>query len=444
MNTLTLLLILSILILLIYVLIKSYKNGLALAMFFLVFVADTIMFELPGDFPNLSIHRLILILLIIIWSIKNRSEMKMRDLPFINLFLILGIINLISVFTSDDIIFSIKVYLSFTVEVILFYIVLASSLNSEIEQIKCLNAMWLGLFFVAIFASIEKYTTFNPIDSLLAVNNIEGIQYAVSDVRSTYPHRILLGTAMSMGWPIAVSLTSYYQNKFLKKIVILTSILLLISSCYFAQSRGPWLASFIAGIVLFSLGSSNIKKKLIYIVMLVLLVLMLKPGVWETIFSRAEDTMNVQSFKGSTYEYRWELWKRAYSEISKSPYRLLFGFGPGASDTMNLEAVLSYSGRYDDFWSWDNHYAANLLETGVIGLFIIIILYIYILKKLYEKLKNKSQPYRDLLAGIIASVVVFIFMKTNVSIFAVQLDYLFLGLIVVGIRFSESSFSLDE
>jgi O-antigen ligase len=131
----------------------------------------------------------------------------------------------------------------------------------------------------------------------------------------------------------------------------------------------------------------------------------------------------------------------AIQEVTKTVRTALFGFGLGAGDFMIFDRTLSYSGKSVEIWSWDNEYALRLLETGAIGLFCTIIMYVMIIKKLFVERNNIRQDYSYIVSGIIASVSIMLFMMTNVHIFAVQLHYLFWSLVAIGLKINRDEIS---
>ena len=143
-------------------------------------------------------------------------------------------------------------------------------------------------------------------------------------------------------------------------------------------------------------------------------------------------TLDVSSFRGGTYLYRWELWKIAWHQVGQSLTRLFFGYGPASPAGMSIEWHVAWLGRDISIWTWDNHYAAYLVQLGVVGLSAILMLYFAVLRKLYRAWRKSSSGDRDILACILASVLILLFMRTNVYFFAPQLDYLFWTLAAVG------------
>jgi hypothetical protein len=161
---------------------------------------------------------------------------------------------------------------------------------------------------------------------------------------------------------------------------------------------------------------------------------MVRPGVWETITSATEATTDETSVKGQSYLYRWALWRKAYKEICKSPERVLFGYGLGSHQIMNLTDIQDYGedkGRKIDYGSWDNHYACMLLETGFLGFFTFLTINFMVIVKIYKLWSKRILDCigRNVIAAILSSVLVMVFMMSNVYIFSTQLTYLYWFLI---------------
>jgi hypothetical protein len=70
------------------------------------------------------------------------------------------------------------------------------------------------------------------------------------------------------------------------------------------------------------------------------------------------------------------------------------------------------------------------------------LIYILILLALFKSIRETDYYYRDIFAGIMTSILVYMFMKTNVKIYALQLDYLFWILTTVGILLYHSYYYL--
>lgn len=173
------------------------------------------------------------------------------------------------------------------------------------------------------------------------------------------------------------------------------------------------------------------RKKLNLIIILIIFLLLINPGVRETITALVNATFNHDSVEGASVSYRFELWKQAKYLISRSTKNLLFGYGEEGRNYMELGERLSVTGHIMRFESWDSEFAVLLLETGFTGLLLNLVLstsiIIYLLRifKIYED-ENK---YFILLTLIV--VVMINFMMTNVKIFAVQFWFIYWGLLAL-------------
>jgi len=92
-----------------------------------------------------------------------------------------------------------------------------------------------------------------------------------------------------------------------------------------------------------------------------------------------------------------------------------------------------------DYWSWDNHFAWFLLELGFFGLGAELILYSAFVVNLLKSWKRLVGRDKALLAGIISSMIILLFMMTNVMIYAPNLFYLFWILASVAITLERTA-----
>jgi hypothetical protein len=200
------------------------------------------------------------------------------------------------------------------------------------SELRLLKAVWIGLMWVALFAVIEKYTGFNPVDRYISGYDREK---GYGDVVSTMPQRIILGTAMAMGWPLGYVLTMFREgeSKLVRRLLVVSGPLFL-SCCYFSMSRGPWLAAVVVGITLVLFGTKLIRRNLGIILVLVAVVLVARPGVLGTFTGKAEQTVDTDSQKGGTARYRMELWVIAW-------------VGRGARNSVGLQSLLPGQGLHD-------------------------------------------------------------------------------------------------
>jgi len=413
---------------------RDFTKGLALAVFFWVSMTTFVRIELPGSLPELTIHRLILGSVFCFWLLDKKKTKSRWHVPFLGYFVFWALANAVSLLSTEiDFVTSLKRYLDFVLETGLFYVVIASALREEEQSLRVLHAAVLGLSLVAILAIIEHYTAFNPVDRFIPgyVRDDQGVH----DVNSTYQHRILLGTAMAMGLPLAfVPLWRTGGFRWSRSRIWLV-VCLLAAGCYFSMSRGPWIGFGLTLLVLALGGSRRVRVSLLGVAAFVAITLIAKPGVLGTLTGFYEVTVDTDSHKGGTFLYRLELWKIAYEKISASSSRYLFGYGLGAGSEVELNWELSYRDsrhRNRRIESWDNHFAYTLFQSGMVGFAATFALFFRGIYSIYKTWRNVSLDAKDAVLCLLASALVYFFMMSNVLIFAKQLDYLFWSIVAAG------------
>lgn len=424
--------ILTLLVLLCIRLQRDFISGLVFATGLLVCLPTALRIQLATGLPDLTVHRLVLICLLFFWLGQRARFGGPRGDVLIKWFLLwIGTHLMSTVFTQIAFGTSLKRFLDFVLEAFLFYYIASSSIRTRGEAFRVLRAAWVGLLVVSCVAFIEKYTGFNPVDRFIP--DYSRLDTTLHDVNSTYPHRILLGTAMAMAWPLAFSLMSAAEDEpRVSRRWLWLSIVAFLSACYFAVSRGPWLAVVLGAVVLVVVGSKLLRRKILYIALLMGATLIVKPGVWATISDLAGSTVEDDSLKASSYKYRLELWKVAWAEVTKSPLRLALGYGPGAGSEKELDWEISWRGTERNIESWDNHYAYDLYQSGILGFASTLALYAASFWGLFRLWRSAESQAKDAMAGLLASVLILLFMMTNVLIYAKQLNFLFWVLVAAG------------
>lgn len=380
-----------------------------------------------GSLPVLSIYRAIIIAMFFVCFLKRKSYIRISEIPFISLLFVMIILETISLLLSVDFGSSIKPYLSFIIEIVLFYIIFVTGLKyKDIHAV--LSSLTAAIIIVAVVGILERYIDFNPVDFIPITERFMSHRHEPMNaglVFSTFTHPIMLGAALAMGWPLSLVIIDN-QERPASRLFLRFAVLLILACLYFTFSRGPWLGLIVATIFLVLFRYPKIKKRLAYILVLTLLVFIVRPGTYVTLSGLKSATTNPEAREGSSFYYRLELWKVAYDEITKSPERLIFGYGQNARAVLNIERELSYDpGRFHKFYSWDNQLAATLLERGFAGLTITLLLYLYIIKFFIKIYKLSIKDDKAIIAALSASVAVFMFMTTNVLIFSHSLNFFF-------------------
>jgi O-antigen ligase len=407
----------------------NYKQGVCWAVFLLTALSANPVLISGGGLPNFNLQRLILLVLLIAAVQKGQLFRANGAAPFMWMLILYAAVNVFPLVFSIDQLMSVKAYLAFTIEIVLFYLIISNSIDTRQDARQIVLAGASALLVVAILALIERYTGFNPVDAIMP-GYVRKPEYE-NDTLSTFPHRILLGTAMAMGWPLALA---FAQTGKAQRWIWWAGLCILLLACYLSFSRGPWIAAMFGGVVMFLFAGSAVRRQTLIVMILIACALIIRPGVWETITTRAQETTDTNSFKGQTYQYRWELWGIAWDKISRSTDRLLFGFGQGSTEVMTFDAVLSYTGETTKLWSWDNHFAATMMESGLVGLVAFAGLYSFFFLKIFSLRGTLAQENKTIHAAIMAAITVMLFMMTNVAMFAPQLNYLVWSLIAAGLH----------
>ena len=412
---------------LLYLLLRGrYVEAVSYGVFILVSQSRFLVINTPAALPNLTIHRLALLALFLGWLQQPAHREGMRQLPFGREFHAWLAVGALSLMGSTNFGLSVRSYLSFVLEIYLLFLILSTSVRTREAALSILWSVFLGLTLVAGIAIAERYYGLNPLHALHPAT----IEFKRgTDIVSTMDHRILMGAGMAMGWPVGISLLSQVKPVGWRGFGIWTAIAMLIAACYFSMSRGPWVASVLAGIGLVVLLPRGAKRPIYLIAGLAVVVLLARPGVWTTLSLRTEDTFETDSFKHGTFMYRLELWRVAYEGIEDSTWRLLFGNGPGVAGESDFDWTLSYSDADHIISSWDNHYATFLYNTGFLGLLAVLTLLGAVLLRMLKDYRVATPSRRPMLAAILCSGGIYFFMMSNVFIFAPQLNYVFWSLV---------------
>ena len=212
------------------------------------------------------------------------------------------------------------------------------------------------------------------------------------------------------------------------------------------MSRGPWLAFCIASVITVFFCRKSLKKQYYVIVALTILVFLIRPGTLETLKESYSSTLQADSVKGASYNWRYIVLNMAYTKVmhADSILNFLFGFGQGSHLFLKFPRVILSTGHPADFYSWDNEYAVILLENGYIGILLYAFFYFSIVKGtlLYCLKKNK---HWELMVLPMTAIILLMFIKTNVKFYAPQLIFLeFMNIAFASAILSDFSLTNDR
>jgi hypothetical protein len=413
---------------------RDFQRGLSLAFGFIIALPSYLAISLPGALPELTIQRLILPIVLIYYLKVSTKRFDLNGIPLIKPIMILVLIQFASMMFSVNSTSSLKNFISFNIETILFFIIISNSISSKNAFISMVQTACLSLSSVALIACIERYAGVNLSEVITGVQ-LPGDALRTTVILSTFPHRIPLGYAMAIGFTLQFVLARLKRNH-ISSILSWGQVILLSAVCYFSDSRGAWLGILISALSIGICGGRSSRKALMTLGAIAFVLLILRPGVQQAIMNRYYSTISEDAIQGHSYRYRWLLWNVAWSEISQSPIRLLFGYGGLSTEVMDLshyfEAGSGGSTAKLGYTSWDNQFAATMVEFGILGFVAELVVYANALWLLANRWKHANGANRELHTAILTSVIIYLFAMTNVYMFSDQLRFLFWGLLALG------------
>jgi hypothetical protein len=424
---------------------RSETAGLGLAFFLLVSLPDSITLSLPDGLPNVTIHRVLLTVLLIHTLRRPEKRVSLLRSTFGLVLFCMGLSLIGSTLLSPFPLVSAKRLLYFLLEGLGTFWIVRASVRSTDEGHRLLNWIGSGFALVAILAIIERYSGWRVNDLFPHVVDTARFTWltvgADTSLTSTYPHRILLGLACALG------ALKYVQDLILDKRTVgklsrLVGAAVCIAALYFAMSRGPWLAFALSFAILMLVTGIRALKWAVLLGAMIATVMIVRPGVWATVAGLEEATLDPNSVKGSSFEWRFVVVDTALSEMRKAGIlNKIFGFGGGSQ-------IMNDFGKFQiapDVWvpieSWDCEYAIVLYDKGWLGLLLILLLTSTALTRLgFATLRcSPDDPSRYVLVGSFVCLLCLAFARTNVAFFAPQLTYAEMAYLGLGSVFLDRS-----
>lgn len=355
---------------------RGLEHALPAFAFFLTLIPDECHIPLPSLF-DLYTHRLALIVILALF-LATKKKPAVRTLPLKNLLLGHTGWLLLSTLTSIVLLTSAKQFVAQVLEYYLIYYILVKTITDVETVWKIAFAMvaamgvacFFGLFEVYSKWSIlsifpaqlqEQYGTGGPIYTELIDRGIR--------VRSTFPHPILFGGAISMMIPFAIYLSTTAKKR-MQKAFLFVCLILMFWNIYKTSSRGPWLATAVSMAVFFLAANSKVRKQAMLMGVIVIIVLMTRPGVKDTIVNTYVATMDGSTQMGMSFAYRPALFRAVTGALNDDPFRALVGFGLGAFRQKGLVIVLPNIETHL-WYTCDSAWLLLAYETGYVGLLLI-------------------------------------------------------------------------
>jgi hypothetical protein len=382
---------------------RCLEAAVPLVCFYLVLLPHESRLVIPGLF-DLTSERVavltVLVLSLIRGGQKNRNPIPMRQLIYLHIgWAVCSTLFSISVATSA------KQLIGEVVEFYLLYYVLFRNVSDVRTIFKSLYAMMMAMGLCCVFGMFEAYGSWSILN--IFPSNL-WITYGRTDplyiewgrglrVRSTFPHPILFGDALAMSIPIALYLLSVWKARG-QRIALFVALLLMFWGIYKTSSRGPWITAGISCTLMFFMIANQVRKYLVVIAVLSATVLIVRPGILQTIENLYESTQDASSPVGSSFEYRHALTDAIRHAVAANTTRTIFGYGMGTFRERGLD--ITFLDRVQHWYTCDNNWAKFLYETGYGGLLIIGALLMSPLVMTLKSYKKLSGSQRHL-SGVI-------------------------------------------
>jgi hypothetical protein len=401
---------------------RRLEDALPVLCFFLVLMPLESRLVIPGLF-DLNTMRVSLLTLLVLY-LSRRERANSGPIPLWRLmFLHIGW-ALCSTCFSISMITSAKQLMAQVLEFYFLYYLFLRTISDVQTIYKIVYAMMIAIGICCVFGLFEAYaswsilrifpsalwTTYDGGHDPLYTEWGRGIR-----LRSTFPHPILFGVALAMSIPLTLYLLSIWKQGMQRSALWIT-LPFMFWAVYKTSSRGPWIVVAVSSILLFILIRSEIRKYLTIIAILLLVVVVARPGIWHTVADLYEATQDSASPVGSSYEYRYALIDAITDAVAQEPTRAIFGYGLGTFREKGLE--IKFLGMAKRWYTCDDNWAAFLYETGYGGLIIIGCLLFTPLLMALRSYRFLPRPERDLSGVLLISLMGFYFSLLSVAAYS--------------------------
>lgn len=354
---------------------EHLENALPVFAFFVVLMPLESRLVIPGVF-DLNSMRICLTTLLILYFVR-KGERSTEPIPMKSIMLVHVVWVVCSTFYSLSVMTSVKQLISQVVEYYLLYYLFIRITTRRETLYRVVFAITLAMGLCSLFAFTEVYanwsilrlfpanlwTTYNGGLDPLYIEWGRGLR-----VRSTFQHPILFGDALAMSIPLTLYLLSIWENPRQRKLMWFL-LAAMVWALYKTSSRGPWIATAMCCVVMFMAINNRVRKYLTVVAVLSVIVIVSRPGIWQTIAGLYTATTDASSPVGASYLYRDTLNTTIKSAVATDMTRMLFGFGLGTFREIGLE--ITFLDVTQRWYTCDNNWGSFLYETGYGGLLII-------------------------------------------------------------------------
>lgn len=403
---------------------RSLEAALPFFAFTLVLLPNESQFQLPGlfDFTTARIAIIVLTALYTLLRDKGSDSQTTREMPLKSFMLVIIVWSLLATANSIALSTSLKAVLSQILDYYFVYYLLFRTIKKTETVHKVLMAIVAAMTVCCVFGFLEVYRGWGVIDLFPTVQGRLGLDAGLAldmergvRVRSSFPHPILFGGALALAIPVALYLLTVAKSLG-QKVFLWLSVFMMFWNIYKTASRGPWLGLMLAFTLTILFSQVSTRKHLLIIVLLVISVLVLRHGVLESVENTYLSTLNPHSLEGTSYANRWDLIRIGTAALAKDPNRQIWGYGPESFYYLHLK-TLNEEGHVVPSESCDDSWLALAIETGYVGMILVVGVFARALQLMLKKYFNSPKPAKYLYGLVFVNVVTFAFLMLSVAIY---------------------------
>jgi len=400
----------------------ALRSGLEAALPFASFMLVLVPIEssIPLGLFELTTQRLIVGLLLGLYLTGNNITERQVRVPMPLKVLILLHVCWCILSTADSVVplMSVKKAVSVVVEYYALYFIYWKSISRTETVHKILLAIVLAVIVCSVFGAFEAYGASNALTFFpKAGHHFDMLSETDREVRvqSTFDHPILFGAALAMAITITLYLVAVAEKTW-QVTLLWFGIMLMFLNIYKTSSRGPWLDVMLGCLLLVVFARGKIRKNILIIGVLALAAMVIRPGIWATVKGIYDNSFNMNTSTGTSYEYRYALQHAVTARLLQSPARTLWGYGLESFYDLQIED--DFLGKPHLFLSCDSSWAELMIETGFVGLCIIVLI---LLKPAWRALRDYQilpAPDRYLSLMLLVNLLIFYFQMYSVGMYS--------------------------
>jgi hypothetical protein len=396
---------------------NGLEAALPLATFALVFLP--IETSIPLGLFEMTTQRLIVATLLVLYiSLGRGGDGGRLPLPLKGLILIHIAWCVISTGNSIVPLMSVKKAVSVVAEYYTLYFIYWKTISRKETIQKILFAMVLAMIAASAFGAFEAYGADNILTLLPKVSHHFDLNVDTDReirVQSTFDHPILFGAALAMAITTALYLLSTVTKRW-QKVILWLGIMLMFLNIYKTSSRGPWLDATLGCLLLFIFAGKKVRRPLLIIGMLSVLAMVVRPGIWSTVKGIYDNTFDMNTSTGTSYQYRYALQHAVTNKVLEAPGRTLWGYGLESFYDLQVEG--DFLGKPHVFVSCDSAWSEFLVETGFVGLGLMIVFLLRPVCRGFWDYRKLPPPDRYLSLLLCVNLLVFYFQMYSVGMYS--------------------------